>query len=116
MGSRSVSSSSCRGMHDPSKPMLLTLFSPYTKHINCNPNTSQPPNLHPLSVVRRSFPRIILCYINFHMSEEQQQNLKDYPYEAVSLSNTVPSMAHNPTTMPRDSIVSRAQESNFSLG
>jgi hypothetical protein len=89
------------------------LFSRYTNHINRNPNTSQPRNPHPLSVVRRSFLHIILCSINFQMSEEQQQNLKDYPYEAVPLSNTVPSMAHNPTTMPRDSIVSRSTEKQF---
>jgi hypothetical protein len=53
--------------------------------------------------------RIILCSAGFQMSEEQQQNLKDYPYNAEALLNTVPPMAPNPTTVSRDYTVSRAQ-------
>lgn len=48
------------------------------------------------------------------MSEELQQNLKDYSYEAygaIPLPTAVPPMAHNATSMPRDCAVSNTQES-----
>ena len=47
------------------------------------------------------------------MSEELRQNLKDYSYEAyeaIPLTTTVPPMAHNVTSLPRDYAVSNAQE------
>ncbi|KAF8486389.1 hypothetical protein DFH94DRAFT_183059 [Russula ochroleuca] len=38
------------------------------------------------------------------MSGEQQQNLNEYSYQVVTLSNTVPPVPHDQATMPRDSV------------
>src|SRR5260370_33869402 len=48
---------------------------------------------------------IITCFIHFDMSEEQQQSLKDSPYEVVTHPNAVPPMHHNQPTIPRDCAV-----------
>jgi hypothetical protein len=48
------------------------------------------------------FRNIILCFTHFHMSEEQQQSLKEHSHDVIKSPDTVPPGPHNQAWMPRD--------------
>jgi hypothetical protein len=48
----------------------------------------------------------LLCFTHFHMSEEQQQSLREYSFQVATLPNTVPPVPQNQATVLQDSAVS----------
>lgn len=71
--------------------------------------------LHPLSPsILRHFSQNIVSAL--HMSEEQQQTMNEYSYQAGTLLNTIPFMPHNQPTMPPDSSVSSTYQVSLVSG
>ncbi|KAH9999525.1 hypothetical protein BJV77DRAFT_977728, partial [Russula vinacea] len=56
------------------------------------------------------FRNIILCLTHFHMSEEQQQSLKEHSYDVITSPDTVPPGPHNQAWMSRDYAIHPAPE------